>query len=147
MEFRRVLFDLHEKNELSLYSRKSLADVALLWSRENSDFYGRDQVRQRVSLPWRGFTAALRDMRMPFLPLNASDLGREKGRLRAVILPDLAAMSDVQEEALCTYLREGGSILLTGKSGLLNEEGLPRRESKLWRMLGMELASDRKSVV
>ena len=135
------LMQWHEKNELSLYSRKSLADVALLWSRENSDFYGRDQVRQRVSLPWRGFTAALRDMRMPFLPLNASDLGREKGRLRAVILPDLAAMSDVQEEALCTYLREGGSILLTGKSGLLNEEGLPRRESKLWRMLGMELAS------
>lgn len=52
-----------------MYDRTSLANVAVLWNQANSVFYGRDQVKERVSLPWRGMLAALHEERIPFLPV------------------------------------------------------------------------------
>lgn len=36
-------FQWHEKNEAYLYHRKNIANIGLIWSQENADFYGRNQ--------------------------------------------------------------------------------------------------------
>ena len=127
----------HAASEEYLYHRENMADIALVWSQDNADFYGRDQAVQRVALPWRGFTAAMRDSRMPYAPLHLDDLPEQAERFRLLVLPDVAAMSDHQLDALCSYLRCGGSLVMTGNTGLLDEDGQPRTASSLWEVLGL----------
>ncbi len=131
------LFRWHAQHEPYLYDRVSLANVGLVWSQTNADFYGRDQARERVALPWRGFTLALHEGRIPFLPIHVDDIARYASRVRTLILPDVAAMTEEQEDSVCRYLEQGGNLILTGGTATLDEDGQPRSRRKLWDVLGL----------
>jgi hypothetical protein len=132
------LMDWHHDNEKYLYKRLPAANVALLWSQENSTFYGRKDVKKRMELPWRGFTRAMISGRIPFQPVNTNLLGKSMEQFKVIILPDLAAVSNKQIITLEDFVKHGGSIVYTGASGMLDEEGEPRLNPALDRLLGIK---------
>lgn len=127
----------HEKNEEYLYNRMPVANVGLVWSRENIDFYGRDCAQVNVGLPWRGFTHALTRARIPFLPLNANHIPQTQKDFKVLILPELAVMTGRQIQLLHSFVESGGSLILTGASGTLDEWGVRREHFPLSSIAGI----------
>lgn len=126
----------HKKNEEYLYERKLVANVGLVWSMDNIDFYGKDDNKERVELPWRGFTAALTKGRIAYKPINAKNVPSEVGEIDTLILPNLAVMTDELCDRLNSFVLSGGNIVLTGESGMLDEWGNVRDEFPLKQALG-----------
>ncbi len=131
------LFQWHKDNEQFLYNRTDLSNVAVVWSQANADFYGRNDVRERVSLPWKGFCQALSLHRIPFLPVNAQDIDKYSSRFNTLILPDIAVMSPQEIDAVCNFISKGGNIVVTGNTATLDGDGQPSGNDKLWRLLGL----------
>ena len=140
------VFEWHAKNEKYLYNRTDLANVGVVWSQENADFYGRNNVREKVGLPWKGFTQALSRYRIPFLPINAQDINRYADRLQTLVLPDIAVMSDKEIDAVCDFINRGGNIVVTGITATLDADGLPSDNDKLWKQLGLTFTGEEKGV-
>lgn len=130
-------FRWHAENEKWLYDRENLANVAVVWSQDNAVFYGRDQVRERVAYPWRGFLSALHEDRIPFLPLNVRDLWKYRDRFDTLILPDIEAMSDKEIGDILGLIREGKNLVVTGLPGILTEDGEPRERSAILEAMGL----------
>ncbi|MDF1513038.1 MAG: beta-galactosidase [Anaerolineae bacterium] len=133
----------HEQNEAYLYNRTPIANVGVLWSQENIAFFGRDQVMERVALPWRGFTAALTRARIPAIPVHTDNIARESPHLDVLILPNLGALSDQQIQDLTHFVTGGGSLILTGQSGFYNVWGEPRADSLLQQLAGITHSGER----
>lgn len=127
----------HEKNEKYLYNRIPVANVGLVWSQDDVDFYGRDDVHEKVTLPWLGYVKALTRARIPFIPVHADDIAKEAENLNVLILPELAAMSDTQCLAVIHFVEAGGSLIFTGASALYDESGRERRAFPLEAVTGI----------
>ena len=140
------LFAWHAENDEWLHDRESLAEVALIWSHENNDFYGRDDRRDRCALPWRGMTAALTRARVPFVPLHAESIPRTPQRLRCIVLPDVAVLSDRQCATVIQYLHNGGGVVLTGATGALGADGEPRSTWPFAAVTGLAPSGRREGV-
>ncbi|TVQ22889.1 MAG: Tat pathway signal protein [Spirochaetaceae bacterium] len=130
------LFGWHAQHERWLYGRRSLAEIGVAWSHQNVDFYGRDDRETRCALPWRGITAAMTRARIPFTPVHASDIPTAPEQLRAIVLPDVAVLSDEQCDRVTAFVNAGGSIVLTGRTGTLDIDGMPRREWPFAQLTG-----------
>ncbi|TVY11026.1 alpha-amylase family protein [Paenibacillus cremeus] len=127
----------HEENEMYLYNRLPVASVGLIWSQENTEFYGREDADEKVALPWHGFVQALTRARIPFIPVHADHIDREAHHLDVLILPDLAAMTDGQCESVRRFVESGGSLVLTGATATLDEWGEKRSEFPLEAAIGL----------
>lgn len=130
----------HAENEEYLYDRRDMATVGIVWSQENADFYGRDDMRERVTLPWRGMTRAMLRRRISFLPIHAGDIAQYAGRIRTLVLPDVAVLDDVQTQAVIDFARNGGNLVISGMTGTLDGEGNRLTDMPLWDALGLALA-------
>ncbi|HKH62624.1 MAG TPA: alpha-amylase family protein [Flavitalea sp.] len=113
----------HKDNEQFLINRTPVATVGVVWSQENTDFYGRDNPDELVELPWRGMTQALVRARIPYIPVHVDHISREAAQLSLVILPNLAAMSTAQVASVRRFVEGGGSVIATGETSLFNEWG------------------------
>jgi hypothetical protein len=49
----------YKDNKEFLVDRKPIATIGVVWSQQNTDFYGRDNARELVDLPWIGITESL----------------------------------------------------------------------------------------
>ena len=127
----------HEANEPYLYGREPVANVGLVWSHDNVEFFGRDDAKTRVQLPWRGFTMALTRARIPFLPVHADHIDRDAARLDTLILPEVAALSGAQCAAIRGFVERGGGLVVTGRTGQLDEDGEARKDFPLADILGV----------
>jgi hypothetical protein len=121
----------HKANEEFLLNRQPIATAGVVWSQRNTDFYGRDDAESLVELPWRGLTQALIRWRIPYLPVHADHIERDAAQFSLLVLPNLAAMSDSQVEAVRRFVQRGGGLLATGQSSLFNEWGLARSDFAL----------------
>lgn len=130
----------HAANEQFLVDRTPVATVGVVWSQENGDFYGRDSVEERVELPRRGWMNALVRARIPYLPVHADHVARDADRFSVLILPDLAAMSASQVEAVRRFVARGGSLIATGESSRLDEWGDARPDFALADLFGAHAA-------
>jgi hypothetical protein len=128
----------HEQNEAYLYNRLPVANIGLVWSQENTEFYGRDEVEEKVALPWHGFTKALTRARLSYVPVHADHIEREAKNLDVLILPDLAAMTDSQCQAVQKFVESGGSLVFTGASATLDQWGDIREQSLLQSITGIK---------
>jgi hypothetical protein len=138
------LWRWHEKNERWLLDRLPLANVGLLWSQRNMDFFGRDDAGPLVDDPWNGMAQALVRARIPAVPVQVDDVdrvGRELG-LKLLVLPNLAALSDAQVAAIRRFVAAGGGLLATGMSSLLDEAGRPRADLALGDLFGASVPRD-----
>ena len=133
------IYRWHKANEEFLLHRRPLATVGVVWSQQNADFYGRDDADLMVELPWRGLTQALIQARIPYLPVHAEDIARDAKQCSLLILPNLAAMSDGQIEAVRTFVQNGGGLLATGQTSLFDPWGQPRPDFGLADLFGAHL--------
>ncbi|MEZ4859866.1 MAG: hypothetical protein R3C14_01090 [Caldilineaceae bacterium] len=134
----------HAANEQYLLHRRPVATVGVLWSQENVDFYGRNQGYERVMLPYNGMVQALIRARIPYLPIHADHIAREQGPIRTLILPNLAAMSDAQVQAVRDFVAEGGNLIATGESSRYNEWGEQRPDFALADLFGAQVLDEQE---
>ena len=126
------IFEWHKKNEKYLYNRKDLAQIGLVWSQENSDFHGRGD-RDKVVAPFDGFARALTMARLPYMPINAADIGKYANRLKVLILPEVALLSDKQVDDVCSFVRNGGGLVFSGEA-----------DSRIFKLAGVEPTDEYK---
>jgi hypothetical protein len=129
----------HKLNQEFLVNRHPIASVGVVWSQQNNDFFGRDDAELLVELPWRGLTQALIRARIPYLPVHADHIERDAPLFSALILPNLAAMSDEQVASVRRFVKGGGGLLATGESSLLDQWGDPRPDFALSDLFGVHL--------
>ncbi len=125
-------------NRKFLMNREPVASIGLVWSQANADFYGRDQAEVLTSLPYRGVVRALVGARLPYIPVHVDHIEREASRLSLLILPSLGAVSDGQIESISKFIRKGGSLVVSGESGMCDESGEARANWPLAEILGVE---------
>ncbi len=118
-------------NERYLVERAPIANVGVVWSQRNTDFFGRDVAAEVVDAPYTGFMHALVRARIPYLPVHADEIERQAGRLRLLILPNVGALSDAQVAGVRRFVERGGSLLATGATSLFTEWGDPRPDFAL----------------
>jgi hypothetical protein len=131
----------HAENQQYLINRRPIATVGLVWSQSNTDFYGRDNPDELVELPWRGWTNALVRARIPYLPVHANHIARDADQFSVLILPNLAALSDAQVEAVRRFVERGGGLIATGEAGRCNESGEPQPDFALADVFGAHIIS------
>ena len=130
----------HQAHQEFLVNRQPVAGVGVVWSQQNTDFYGRDDADVLVELPWRGMTQALIRARIPYLPVHAADLERDAGQFTALVLPNLAAMSEAQVAVVRRFVERGGGLLATGQTSRFDEGGETRPDFALGGLFGARVA-------
>jgi len=130
------LWRWHRDHEAYLIDRQPIANVGLVWSQRNMDFYGRSDGNLLVEEPWNGWTQALVRARIPYVPVHIEDVGVTTAEIKLLILPAIAAVSDAQVEALRRFVRAGGRLLATGPSTLCHEDGTLRKDFALADLFG-----------
>ncbi|MEO5998940.1 MAG: beta-galactosidase [Chitinophagaceae bacterium] len=138
-----AVFLWHKANESYLLNRKPVANVGVVWSQQNVDFYGRDKPEELVDLPWRGITQALVRARIPYLPVHADHIERDAAQFSVLILPNLAVMTDAQVNAIKSFVDKGGSLIATGDTSLFDDWGDARADFALADLFGAHLAGTR----
>lgn len=140
------LLHWHGANEEFLINRRPIATVGVVWSQENSDFYGRDDASNRVDLPWQGMTEALVRARIPHIPVHADHIDREAEQLSLLILPNLALMTDSQVASVRRFVERGGSLIATDQTSLYNEWGDVRQDYALGDLFGAHVSGANDSL-
>jgi hypothetical protein len=125
----------HEANEEYLVNRRPVATVGVVWSQQNTDFYGRDDPADLVDLPFRGVTNAMIRARIPFLPVHVDHIGRDE--FAVLVLPNLGAMSQKDCQAVRRFVESGGHLIATGRTSLYDEWGTPCEDFALADLLGV----------
>jgi hypothetical protein len=105
----------HKANEEYLFDRSPVASVGVVWSEENTNYYGRDEASTLVDLPTRGISQALVRARIPYIPVNADQIDREAEQLSLIVLPNIGAMTDDQVASLKRFVERGGGLLAQEK--------------------------------
>lgn len=131
-------FRWHEENQEFLVDRRPLAQVGLVWSQENVDFYGRDMAEERVTLPRLGMREALMGARIPSIPVHAEHIDRDAERLAVLILPNIGALSDAQCAAIRRFVERGGGLVATGETSRYDERGDARLDFELADVFGVQ---------
>lgn len=132
----------HEKNEQFIVNRQPVATVGVVWSQRNTDFYGRDDSDDRVVRPYEGINQALVRKRIVSIPVHIDHIDRHARSLKLLILPNIAAMSDPQVESIRRFVSNGGSIIASGKTSLLDEWGDQREDFALADLFGVTSLKD-----
>lgn len=126
----------HKEHEEFLVDRSPVATVGVLWSQQNTDFFGRDDADLFVELPWRGVTQALICARIPYLPVHLDHLERDASQLKLLVLPNLGALSDEQVANVRRFVQRGGGLLATGETSLFDQWGDRRPDFALAELFG-----------
>jgi len=129
----------HLANQEYLVNRLPVASVGLVWSQQNTDFYGRDDAELLVEQPARGMSQALSRARIPYLPVHADHIEREAGNLSVLVLPNLAALTERQLVSIRRFVERGGGLVATGETSLCNEWGEARSDFGLADLFGAHL--------
>ena len=133
------LFGWHRDNSDILLGREPVADVGIVWSQQNNDLAGRDHADERTLAPYKGVVRALNAAGIGYLPLHADDLGSAADRFRLIVLPNLGVLSDDHRAAIRAFVDAGGSVILSGETGLLDPDGRRRGNSDLAELFGVRL--------
>ncbi len=129
----------HKGAERYLRDQEPLARAAIVYSQQTAWYYGGPQARSKVEDPILGFYHALTGDRMPFEMVHDGLLGTERTRrFTTLILPNIAALSDVQCEQLREYVRGGGSLVATFETSLYDEYGERRKNFGLADLFGAD---------
>jgi putative glycosyl hydrolase-like family 6 (GHL6) protein/glycosyl hydrolase family 42 (putative beta-galactosidase) len=132
------LYAWHHRNERYLRNEAPLARVAVVYSEQTRDFYGKDAAEARVEDHLKGMYHALIEARVPFEMVNDTRLeSADVDRFKLLVLPNVAALSDAQCRSLATYVDRGGSLLATFETSLYDEAGASRKDFGLRDVLGV----------
>jgi hypothetical protein len=144
----RAFFQWLAKHESHFYNRRSIADLGVVLSQRTHSFYRPPtggQSRFVTTESMQGLYYALLEGRYLFDFVHEDDLGSESlAKYRALLLPNIALLSDEQCRQLRAYVERGGSLLATFETGLYDERGNPRSDFGLGDVFGIQRAGDRQ---
>ncbi len=134
-----------EREHRDLYYRpQSIADTAILFSRQTRDLYF-PRERDRFLTEWRGWCQALSEANRPYDVILDGDVTAEAlAQYRLLILPACACLSDQQVAAVEAFAREGGNLIIAGEAATRDETGAPRDESALSDLIGASVHEARQ---
>ncbi|HVU17579.1 MAG TPA: alpha-amylase family protein [Candidatus Didemnitutus sp.] len=138
------IWQWHRDREEFLIDRVPVATVGVVWSRRNMDHFGRDEPKAIVSQPYHGIIQALVEARIPYVPVALDDVASATAALglRALILPNIGAMSDAQADAIRKFAAVGGGVFATGATSVTNERGETRSDFALAGLFGAHLPAE-----
>jgi hypothetical protein len=135
------IYTWHHQNERYLRNESSLARVAMVYSQQTATFYGGEKARTTVENPALGFYQALIEARIPFEMVHDRLLDRQHlESYRALILPNIAALSNEQCRQLQEYVERGGSVMATYETSLYDEWGARRQDFGLASLFGVSFS-------
>jgi hypothetical protein len=130
-------------NDRHFHTTRSLHRVALVVSPLTNRRYKPPEGSDATD-SIQGLYAILLEARVPFDLLTAENLSREKlARYKAVLLPNIAILTDAQAAMVSDFVGRGGSLLTSFETGLYDGEGRPRDAFALGGLFGMRRAGDR----
>ena len=126
-------------HEADLAGLRSVAEVALLHSQRTQDrFASGDPARDGYVTHVRGWMLALFAAHRQWDVLPPSGLTPDVlRRYRAVVLPNVACLSDEEAATLRAYVEGGGALLATYETGCYAADGAPREQGALDDVLGV----------
>lgn len=139
------------KNAEYFKNTRSEARVALVWSDTSANFYAGsdaqllelDRVPQRSEVgnlngEFTGFADALIRSHVPFDVIDDTTLEKDDlSRYKAILLPNVACMSDKVAGRLAEYVRRGGGLFTSFETSLYDDTGNRRNELALSEVLGI----------
>lgn len=131
------IFDFHQRAQRYLIDRTPLAQVAVVWSEQNTYFHGRSDADNTAVAPYRGVVAALSRARIPYLSVHLDDLSVLDESVRTIVLPDVAVMTEDQAEVIRALVARGVSVLATGETSLKDPDGNRRDDFALSDVFGV----------
>ncbi|HEV3118654.1 MAG TPA: alpha-amylase family protein [Gemmataceae bacterium] len=134
---RTVLQDVSGR-EGWLTRTRTLPWAALLVSEQTRQFYAYKDIQERF-LPhvFGAFRAAMEE-HLPLCIINDWDLDPATlGKYAVLVLPNAAALSNKQIEAIRAYVQAGGGLVATAETSLCDELGRPRRDFGLADVFGV----------
>jgi len=122
--------------------KRPIADLGVVWAQRPNAFYappGADGHPGRGAAEFlEGLYAVLVEGRICFDFVHEDDLAADRLRqYRALILPNVALLSDAQCQQLRAYAEAGGSLLATFETGLYDERGAARADFGLGDVFGI----------
>ncbi len=140
------MYQRYARWEPYLRNEESLARVGLLYSQQTAWFYGAESSRQKIEDPALGWYQALIEARIPFDMVHDRLLAPEDLRqFKTLILPNIAALSKNQCEALANFVHSGGSLVATYETSLYDEWGQKRSDFGLSDLFGVSFVTQPKS--
>lgn len=116
---------------------RSIAQVAVYHSEANHIWYGNHDPEARVMANLYGACRALLEAHIPFDVLP--ELCAEKlADYDVLLLPNTACLSAEECELVREYVRDGGGLVCTNRTSLLDEEGTARNNFGLADVLGIQ---------
>ncbi len=124
--------------EKYLRHTKSRAEVALMFSQQTVKKYALSEQERLVEKPINGWYHALLESRIPFDMIDSHYIDAEHlNAYRAIILPNIAVLSDADCAALKRYVANGGAVLADYETSLYNENGERRTDFGLAELFGV----------
>jgi len=127
------LFKCVEKVRPYLLEARFLPYAAVL------NWAGTRDVKNYLGEAIRGYHASLVEQHIPFDIVTCEDVEAQRlGDYQVVVLPDANRLSGTVIEALCDYVRNGGGLVLTYRSGFFDEAGNKRKRNMLLELAGAQ---------
>jgi hypothetical protein len=132
------LYRWHKDAETYLRNEEPLARVGLVYSQQTAWFHGGPRARERVEDHALGWYQALVEARIPFEMVHDRLLDEaHTARLKTLILPNLAALSEQQCHQLRAFVERGGGLVATYETSLCDEQGAQRADFGLADLFGV----------
>jgi hypothetical protein len=132
-DFREV-----ERRAAALARTRPLPWAALLVSEQTRQFYAYKDIAERWLPHAVGAFRAAAEEHLPLTLVNDWDLTAEGlSRYAVLVLPNAAALSDAQADAVREYVRKGGGLAATAEASLCDELGRPRGDFALADLFGV----------
>jgi hypothetical protein len=134
----REYLQWHARHELHFERRRSVANIGVVFGQSSHLFYkppGEGGMPQFID----GLYSALLTGRHVFDLIHEDDLGPETvGRYSALLLPNIAWLSDAQCRQIRAYAAAGGSVMASFETAMFDETGRRRENSGLAELFGIE---------
>jgi hypothetical protein len=139
-------FEWTARHDAHLAARRSIANIGVVMGQSTQLLYpgpATARVRTYMRETTQGIYEALLRGRYAFDYLHEDRLEPEHlKRYRALLLPNVAMLSDRQCEQLRTYVRGGGSLVASFETSLYDENLNPRADFGLGDLFGVSRAGD-----
>lgn len=115
--------------------------AAILVSEQTRQFYAYQDIAERFLPHVFGAFRACLEEHLPVALVTEDDLTAEQLKKFAVlVLPNAAALSDLQVDHIKEFVAAGGGLVATGETSLCDELGRPRRDFALAELFGVGYA-------
>jgi hypothetical protein len=132
------LYRWHHGAERYLKNEEPLARVGLVYSQQTAWFYGGPKAKEKVEDYSLGWYQALVEARIPFEMVHDQLLDESHlARLKTLILPNIAALSDRQCRQIRAFVDRGGGLIATYETSLYDERGERRADFGLADLFGV----------